>query len=51
MGHSKISPRGKFIAIQAYLKMIETFETDNLTVQLQNSRNNNKDSPEKAEGR
>ena len=27
--------RGKFIAIQAYLKMIETFQTNNLTLCLQ----------------
>ena len=27
--------RGKFIAIQAYLKKIETFQTNNLTLQLQ----------------
>ena len=32
--------RGKFIAIQAYLKKIETFQI-----------NNNKESPEQAEGR
>ena len=27
--------RGKFIAIQAYLKKIETFQTNNLTLHLQ----------------
>ena len=27
--------RGKFIAIQAYLKKIETFQTNNLTIHLQ----------------
>ena len=43
--------RGKFIAIQAYLKKIETFQTNNLTLCLKNWRNNNKDSPEQAEGR
>ena len=43
--------RGKFIAIQAYLKKIETFQTNNLTLCLQDRRNNNKDSPEQAEGR
>ena len=26
--------RGKFIAIQAYLKKIETFQTNNLTIHL-----------------
>ena len=43
--------RGKFIAVHAYLKKIETFQTNNLTLCLQNSRTNNKDSPEQAEGR
>ena len=35
MGHSKGSLRGKFIAIQAYLQKIETFQTNNLTLRLQ----------------
>ena len=43
--------RGKFIAVQAYLKKIETFQTNNLTLCLQNWRTNNKDSPEQVEGR
>ena len=43
--------RGKFIAIQAYLKKIETFQTNTLTLTYKKWRNNNKDSPEKAEGR
>ena len=30
--------RGKFIAIQAYLKKIETFHTNNLTLHLQRTR-------------
>ena len=38
--------RGKFIAIQAYLKKIETFQTNNLTLRLQESRNNNKENLE-----
>ena len=43
---------GKFIAIQAYLKKIETFQTNNLTLRLQQLEDNkNKDSPEQAEGR
>ena len=37
--------RGKFIAIQAYLKNIETFQTNSLTLCLQELRNNNKDIP------
>ena len=43
--------RGKFIAIQAYLKKIETFQMNNLTLHLQELRKNNKDSPEQAKGR
>ena len=35
MGHSKGSPEREFIAIQAYLKKIETFQTNNLTLRLQ----------------
>ena len=36
MGHSKGKIlRGKFIAIQAYLHKIETFQTNNLTLRLQ----------------
>ena len=42
--------RGKFIAIQAYLKKIETFHTNNVTYAYNNSRNNN-DSPEQEQGR
>ena len=43
--------RGKLIAIQAYLKKIETFQTNNLPYAYKNWRNDNKDSPEQAEGR
>ena len=32
---AKAVPRGNFIAIQAYLKKIETFQTNNLTLCLQ----------------
>ena len=35
MGHSRAVLRGKFIAIQAYLKKIETFQTNNLALHLQ----------------
>ena len=35
MGHSERNLRGKFIAIQAYLKTIETFQINNLTKCLQ----------------
>ena len=35
MGHSKGSPEGKFIAIQAYLKKIEKYQiSNNLTLHL-----------------
>ena len=34
-GTQKAVLRGKFIAKQAYLKMIETFRTNNLTLHLQ----------------
>ena len=43
--------RGQFIAIQAYLKKIETFQISNLTLHLQELKDNNKDSPEQVEGR
>ena len=43
--------RGKFIAIQANLRKIETFQTNNLTLRLQELKNNNKDGPEQAERR
>ena len=42
---------GKFIAIHAYLKKVETFQINNLTLHPKNLRNNNKDSPEKVEGK
>ena len=35
MGFSKAVLRRKFIAIQGYLKKIETFQTNNLTLHLQ----------------
>ena len=35
MDTAKALLRGKFIAIQAYLKKMETFQTNNLTLQLQ----------------
>ena len=38
--------RGKFRAIQAYLKKIETFQTNNLPYAYKNWRNNNKGSPD-----
>ena len=38
--------RAKFIAIQIYLKNIEIFQINNLTIYQKNLRNNNKDKPE-----
>ena len=35
MGHSKGSPKRNFVAIQSYLKKIETFQINNLTLHLQ----------------
>ena len=37
--------RGKFIAIQAYLKKIETFQTNNLTLHLQELKGQQKRQP------
>ena len=37
--------RGKFIAIQAYLKKIETFQTNNLTLRLQELEEQQKRQP------
>ena len=48
---AKVVLRGKFIAIQAYLKKRETFQTNNLTLCLKKSRNNNKDNQEQVPGR
>ena len=35
MGHSKDSPEREVHSIQAYIKKIETFQTNNLTLRLQ----------------
>ena len=45
-GTAKAVLRGEFIAIQAYLKKTETFQTKNLPYAYRNLRKNNKDSPE-----
>ena len=42
--------RGKFIVIQAYLKEIETFQINNLTLYLQELKEHYKHSPEQVEG-
>ena len=42
--------RGKFIAIQAYLKKIETFQINNVNLHLQELEEQQK-SPEQVEGR
>ena len=46
---TKALHRGDSIAIQAYLKKIETFQTNSLALCLQEQWNNNRDSPEQAE--
>ena len=38
--------RGKFIAIQAYFKTIETFQTNNLILQLQEVKEQQQHNPE-----
>ena len=43
--------RGKFIAIQTYLKRIETFQINNLTLLLQELEEQQQRSPEQVEGR
>ena len=43
--------RGKFIVIQAYLKITETFQTSNLTLLLQELEEQQQRSPEQVEGR
>ena len=42
--------RGKFIAIQDYLKKLETFQTNNLTLHLQELEEQQQN-PEQVEGR
>ena len=48
---AKADLRGKFIAIQTYLKRIETFQINKLTLHLHEQRSNNKESPEPVERR
>ena len=43
--------RGKFIAIQAYLKKIETFPTNNLTLRLKKLEEQQKRQPRAVGGR
>ena len=43
--------RGTFIAIQAYLKRIETVQINNLTIHLQELKEQQQDNPEQVEGR
>ena len=43
--------RGKFIAIQSYLKKQETSQINNLTLHLKQFRKKNKKSPKLAEGK
>ena len=48
---TKAALRGKFIAIQFYLKKIGKFQINNQTLHLQKLENDNKQSPEQVEGR
>ena len=43
--------RGKFIAIQAYLKKIETYQTNNLTLRLQELEEHHQRHPRASQGR
>ena len=43
--------RGKFIVIQAYLKRIQTFKINNLTIHLQELEEQQKRQPKQVEGR
>ena len=45
MDTAKAVLRGKFISIQAYLKKIETFQTNNLTLHLQELEEQQKRQP------
>ena len=45
MGHSKAVLRGKFMVIQAYLKNIKTFQTNSLTLLLQEQEEQQETNP------
>ena len=47
---AKSVPRGKFIAIQSYLKKKETSQINNLTLHLKQLENVEQKSPKLAEG-
>ena len=49
MGLSKSSPKGKFIAIQAYLKKQETNQINNLTLHLKQLEEEEQKSPKLVE--
>ena len=51
MGHCKSSAKGKFIAIQAYLKKQEKSQINNLTLQLKQLEKKNWRTPELVEGK
>ena len=51
MGCSKGSPEREFIAIQAYLKKIETFQTNNLTLRLQELEDQQQRQPRASRGK
>ena len=51
MGHCKSSAKGKFIAIQAYLKKQEKSQINNLTLQLKQLEKKELENPELVEGK
>ena len=51
MGHYKSRLRGKFIAIQAYLKKQEKSQINNLTLQLKQLEKEELENPRAVEGK
>jgi hypothetical protein len=50
MGHSKGSPKRKFIAMNAYTKNTERYQKYNLMIHLKLLENKNQQYPKQAEG-
>ena len=51
MGHCKSSAKGRFIAIQAYLKKQEKSQINNLTLQLKQLEKEELENPKVVEGK
>jgi hypothetical protein len=51
MGHSKGSPRGKFIGINAYIKKTEKSQINNLMLHLELQEKQEQAKPKQAEGK